>query len=150
MTAIRVIDDHRELRGIGQLSHPQIDAYLLTSPWLVVSGASGPVPPTARVLQSGPGISITDTGPGGALVISVSGSIGTQTKFMDRPVGVNDGINMSFSLSFSPSPQDALMFFVNGVLQEQGVSSDYVLSGSLITVLYNYRSGSNLRATYPY
>lgn len=150
MTAIRVIDDHRELRGIGQLTHPQIDSYVLTTPWIVVSGAAGPFPPDARFLEPGPGITITDNGPSGSIVISSSGSAGSLTSWMEKPVGSNDGINKSFSLVHTPFPSDSLMFFISGLLQEQGAGSDYILSGSVVTVLYNYRSGSNFRATYPY
>ena len=154
MTAVRVIQDHSELDGIGQLTHPQIDAFFLQTAWVIVSGSTGPIPPDARKLKAGAGITITDNGPGGDLVISAnSATTGSQTSWMERPSGLNNGINVDFTLAHTPSPTGALMFFIDGVLQEQGSDSDYVLTGSLNTivhVLFSYRSGSNIRATYPF
>lgn len=154
MTAVRVIQDHSELDGIGQLTHPQIDAYLLQTAWVIVSGSTGPVPPDARKLKAGPGVTITDGGPGGDLTISVTSvATGSTISWMERPTGLNDGTNPDFTLAHTPVPTTALMFYINGILQEQGSTSDYVLTGSLNTivhVLFSYRSGSNIRATYPY
>lgn len=153
MTAYRIVTDHRELENVGQLTHVQLDDYLVNSSWLIVSGATGPVPNAARRLKAGSGISLVDTGPSGDLIITaagVSGS-GTQIKWLESPSGIADGVNVDFVLSNPPLPTTSLMFFINGVLQEQGVNSDYlVLSGTTIHVFNNYRSGSNVRATYPY
>jgi hypothetical protein len=55
MTANRVIDEHSELSGVGSLTHDQLDAYVNTSPYVIVSGAVGSVPPGARKLVAGPG-----------------------------------------------------------------------------------------------
>lgn len=150
MTAIRVITDHEELDGSGQISHEQLDTYITGSAFLVVSG-SGPLPPSGRRLVAGPGIVITDAGPGGDLTISAPGASGNAISWVELPSGSVDGTNKDFTLAHTPTPLSALMFFVNGVLQRQGSDSDYVMvSGSVIHMLSSYRSGSNLAATYPY
>lgn len=150
MTAIRVITDHEELDGSGQVSHEQLDTYITGSAFLVVSG-TGPLPPAGRRLVAGPGIVITDTGPGGTLSISAPGA-GAAISWNEIPTGTNDGVNLAFNLLFSPSPQSALMLFINGVKQRQGPgnSGDFTLTGSLINLNFKYRSGSNIDATYPY
>ena len=82
MTATRVITDHEELENSGQVTHAQIDGYINTTPWVVVSGATGPIPPAARALTPGTGVTITDNGPGNTLVVglmAVSGSSGSLT-----------------------------------------------------------------------
>jgi len=152
MTAYRVIDDHQELDNAGTVTHDQLDAYINTTPWVIVSGTVGPVPPDARKLLAGPGIIITDTGPGGNLIISASAaSSGSTIQWMEVPSGSTDGVNFDFSLLHFPYPSGSLMFFINGVLQSQGPADDYVMvSGSIVHVLHKYRIGSNLKATYPY
>ena len=148
MTAHRVIDDHNELENSGVVSHSQLDSYINTTPWLIVSGTSGPIPSSARKLTAGPGVSISDAGAGGDLTISagVAGSI----SWNEIPSGSNNGINKAFVLAYAPSPTNALMFFINGVKQRQGIDSDYTLTGSLVNLTVDYRSGSNIDATYPH
>jgi hypothetical protein len=154
MTAVRVIEDYSELSGIGQVTPQQADAYFLQTAWIIVSGTAGPVPPDARKLVAGPGVTITDNGPGQDIIISANGvTTGSQISWVERPSGINNGINVDFTLAHSPLPGTALMFFIDGVLQEQGSDSDYILTGSsgnVVHVLFPYRSGSNIRATYPY
>jgi hypothetical protein len=149
MTAIRVVTDHQELDNSGQVMHSELDTYITGSAFLVVSG-TGPLPPAARRLVAGPGITISDQGPGGNLIISASAAGGIQ--WNEVPSGSNDGVNKQFILLFSPSPQSALMLFINGVKQRQGIDSDFTLTGSIInlTPATGYRSGSNIDATYPF
>lgn len=150
MTAIRVVSDHKELCNSGQVTHSELDTYITGSAFLVVSG-TGPLPPAGRRLVAGTGIVITDTGPGGTLTISAPGT-GASIAWNEVPSGSNDGVNKTFTLAFSPSPQSSLMLFVNGVKMRQGIDSDFTLTGSIInlTPLHGYRSGSNIDATYPY
>lgn len=151
MTAIRVVTDHEELDGSGQVSHEALDGYVQTTPWIVVSGTAGSVPPGARRLVAGAGIVIVDGGPGSDITVSAPGATGQAVSWMEYPSGSIDGTNPDFTLAHVPVPLSALMFFINGVLQRQGSDSDYVMvSGSTIHVLCGYRSGSNLAATYPY
>lgn len=70
--------------------------------------------------------------------------------WMEKPVGEIDGINSNLSLQFSPSPQQSLMLFVNGVLQTQGNTADYSLTGTSIILNTPPNSGSNINASYPY
>jgi len=230
MTAYRVVDDHKDLDNIGSLTHEHLDDHVNTTPFVVVSGAIGQIPPNARFL-SGSGVTITDGGPGATLLLTVSGSGGsgipggldTQIQFndggvfggdtnftfnkttdtltvtnlsgsltrlqdgspyliagsnvtiatgsngsitisstgggattaaltswMEIPVGDADGINMVYTLNYSPSPTNNLMFYVNGVLQIQGATYDYALSSNTIVMNYAPSTGSNLIATYTY
>jgi hypothetical protein len=68
MTARRVIDDHKDLENIGELSHDDLDTHVTDTPFMVISGSV--VPPTARYLEAGSGITITDSGPGAGVTIS--------------------------------------------------------------------------------
>lgn len=150
MTAIRVVSSHTELNDIGTLTHDQLDTYITGSAFLVVTG-SGPLPPSARRLKAGSGVTLFDEGPGGNLIINASAALtGSSISWMETPSGLVDGLNSTFGLAHSPIPSAALMFFVNGVLQKQGNDSDYLLSGSTVTINFVPRSGSNLAATYPY
>lgn len=73
MTAIRVIDDHKELTNVGSLTHDQLDTHVNTTPFVVASGSVGEVPNSARLLTAGTGVSLVDNGPGNTLVINASG-----------------------------------------------------------------------------
>ena len=152
MTANRVVTDHKELCNSGQVTHSELDNYVNTTPWLVVSGTAGAIPSGSRRLVAGPGIIITDTGPGGNLIISASAaSSGSTIQWMEVPSGSNDGTNRDFSLIYFPTPSGSLMFYIGGVLQSQGPMDDYVvISGSMIHINHKYKAGQNMKATYPY
>lgn len=151
MTAYRIVTDHEELDNIGELSHSELDDYVLNTGWVIASGAVGPFPPNARRIVSGLGITITDTGPGGQLIVSSNAATtGSQTAFMDMPNGARTGGNVDFVLGHVPFPSSSLMFFYNGQLLEQGPSSDYTLSGSTVHLLFTPMSSSNFWATYPF
>lgn len=64
----------------------------------------------------------------------------------ERPSGVVDGLNTTFTLSFSPNPASSLMLHLNGVLQTVGI--DFALSGNVITFLTAPASGGLLAAWY--
>ena len=91
MTAYRVIDDHKELDNIGSHSHEEIDVHIDLTAFIVASGTTGPVPPTARILTPGSGISIVDSGPGGSLTISSVGSGSASPGGDPGQVQFNDG-----------------------------------------------------------
>lgn len=155
MTALRVITDHSELDRSGQVTHASIDAHINTTPFVIVSGVAGSIPPSARKLIAGPGIIITDGGAGGNITITApgggGGSGGTVVSWMEIPFGDVDGENTDFVLTNTPSPSTALMFYVNGVLQTQGSDFDYEMpTPQVVRLLHPYMSGSNITATYPY
>lgn len=156
MTAHKVVDDHSDLQNVGSITHSQIDTFVNTTPFVIVSGAVGSIPPSARKLTAGSNITITDGGALGEIVIASTatggggGGSSTVTEWNETPTGDVDGVNTTFVLANSPSPSRALQLYVNGVLQRQGTGNDYVLSASSITLLWTPRSGSNILATYPY
>lgn len=78
MTAYRIIDDHNELENIGTLSHDALDEHVTNTPFLILSGSYdlSKLPPTTRLLAAGPGVTITDGGPKGDLIISATGGGG--------------------------------------------------------------------------
>jgi hypothetical protein len=149
MTAYRVIEDHKDLTSIGQVTHAEIDTHISSSTFLVTSGSAN-VPPDARLLTTGSGVTLTDTGT--ELRVDVNPAY-IQSLFVwnELPSGSNDGTNDTFTLQYEPSPPVSLQFFVNGVLQMPPAlgGTDYVLSGSTIVMDYTPRSGSNLLASYP-
>jgi len=68
MVAQRVIDDHKDLENIGELTHEELDTHVRQTPFMVLSGSG--LPPTARYLEAGPRVAITDNGPGAGVTIS--------------------------------------------------------------------------------
>jgi hypothetical protein len=55
-----------------------------------------------------------------------------QVIYREKPSGVANGINTSFTLANAPTPGTEQVF-VNGLLQEVGETGDYTLSGDTIT-----------------
>ena len=100
---------------------------------------------------------IISLNPNGSLTIGASlapglgtGPTTTVTSWMESVAGDVDGINMVYTLNNEPSPSNALMLYVNGVLQKQGLGYDYYLSGSTVGMFYAPQPGSYLLATYMY
>lgn len=98
MTAIRIIESHFELEDVGQESHARIDevlAYLTGSETILLVSASS-ILSGARTIAGGPGVSITDAGPGGILTISFtatgSGDVVGPAAAEDNGVARFDGI----------------------------------------------------------
>ena len=73
-----------------------------------------------------------------------------ETAWMEMPQGDADGMNMIFEIAEEPEPSSALLLYVNGVLQQQGLNADYTLVNKEIVFNYAPRTNSNLFATYPY
>lgn len=76
--------------------------------------------------------------------------VGTSTSWQETPPEISDGTNTTFTLLNTPVPPAALMFFINGILQKAGPTSDYTLSGNIVTTNYAPSTGSNIAASYPY
>jgi hypothetical protein len=49
------------------------------------------------------------------------------------PTGAVNGVNKVFTLPVAPLAGQIVLVFLNGVLQNPGVSNDYTISGSTIT-----------------
>jgi len=100
MSANRVITSHGELEDAGQVSHEQLDQYVNQTTWLVASGSPNTIPPGARRLAAGPGISLFDEGPGNGLVIQVSGSVTSDNhKLLSQLIHFIEGPGDGFGLS---------------------------------------------------
>jgi hypothetical protein len=75
VTAVRVVENHKELENIGQVSHDEIDSALTGSNFLITSGTVGSNALSgSRVFTAGSNISFVDNGPGGTFVISSTGA----------------------------------------------------------------------------
>jgi len=77
-------------------------------------------------------------------------TLGSFVSWVEIPEGDIDGLNKDFSLREEPTPPDSLMLYLNGILQKQGSTSDYLLSGKNISFNQAPLSGSNISSTYPY
>lgn len=152
MTAYKVIDNHKDLDGIGSFTHDQIDDHITGTPFVVLSGSAS-IASSRRILIAGQGVTITDSGPGGYLTISADKQEQTSTvplmSWMEIPSGSVDGSNTVFSLNNQPFPHKSLQLYDNGVLQ-QGGGEDYLLSGNSFIMNDPPLSGSSLVATYQY
>lgn len=103
-------------------------------------------------IVAGDNISISTSSIGQITISSTAASSIPKSQFawMETPVGDTDGINMVYNLQHSPNPKSSLMFYVNGVLQKQGASLDYILDADTVTMLNAPNNYSNLAATYVY
>jgi hypothetical protein len=72
----------------------------------------------------------------GGAINSIENYIGSlengQVIYREKPTGVSNGINTSFTLANAPTPGTEQVF-INGLLQEEGETGDYTLSGNTIT-----------------
>lgn len=149
MTAIRVIDDHRDLEGIGSLTHSRIDDYINDTSFLILSG-SPEIPSGSRLLAAGSGIVISDGGPGSLLTISslASGSGAF-------PAGANGQVQFNFSGSFGASP--ALFYdptreslsstILSGSLTTLADGSPYLVAGSNVAIVKNPNGSLTISST---
>lgn len=85
MVARRVIDDHKDLENIGELTHEALDSHVKQTPFMVMSGSD--VPPAGRYLEAGSGVSIVDNGPGAGVTISTEDFVFSQ----DLTVSLKNG-----------------------------------------------------------
>ena len=65
------------------------------------------------------------------------------------PIGEMNGLNNVFVLNNKPANPESMLLFLNGVLQEQGQTEDYILINNIITFLnIPPLRGSKMRAVY--
>lgn len=99
-----------------------------------VSGfTSGRIPLAEVVAASGDITSVTDKRAWLDIEIGASGL--TESDFVDNevPSGDLDGVDVTYTLTQSPSPTTSLKLYKNGNRLDEGASDDYTLSGGTIT-----------------
>jgi hypothetical protein len=64
------------------------------------------------------------------------------------PAGAINGINQVYTLAKGPNPPAALLLFMSGHLQRQGVGVEYTLAGATITMAVAPGIGAWLLAWY--
>ena len=81
-------------------------------------------------IDQGTGIAIVQTGQ----TITISSTSPSFTAFVTRevPSGPINGSNPTFTLAHTPIVGSE-MLYVDGVLQNEGISNDYTISGAVIT-----------------
>lgn len=84
----------------------------------------------------------------GGLFGGGGGGGGSTTFFQEQPSGTVDGVNVTFSLVNPPTASVNLLLWLDGVVQYQGISLDYTVSGSTITMAVAPTSPQTLWAFY--
>ncbi len=137
------------------------DLHQVTGSTIFSTGLTGSLtqlPDGRSYLVAGDNVTIV-TGTNGQITISAAGSGGSghgsttsniQMSWMETPSGVINGLNSDFTLTYSPSPPNALMLYVNGVLQSQGLDKDFTLSSNTVSLNTVPSVGDQIVATYSY
>lgn len=142
MVARRVIDDHKDLENIGELTHDDLDLHVNQTPFMVLSGSD--LPPTSRYIEAGPRISIVDNGPGSGVVISSEDFVFTQ----DLTVTLKSGRTFGRFASgenipaIGKTPAEIIMMAINepidptvGLTASNILTSAFNTTGFVATVL---------------
>lgn len=66
----------------------------------------------------------------------------------ETPAGVVNGSNPTFTLANTPAGSGQETVYLNGILQDGGVSMDYTIAGAVITFAVPPESGDKIRVTY--
>lgn len=108
--------------------------------------------PNERVLTAGSGITITDNGPGGSVIVAVNlnGSV-TSPICNEVPSGALNNVNTQFTILNIPSDPSCVQVYVNGQRQKSGSSCDYILTGSdsrIVSMSYALRPVDNIFIDY--
>lgn len=126
--------DHDELDNSGQVSHAAIDSYVNTTPWVIVSGTAGAVPPGSRKLVAGTGVSFIDAGPGGDFTITATSAAIEQKRLLFRRQNLNliniaTGSNIALlSTSLGTTP-------INYAVVSHPLLIESTATGSLVALL---------------
>lgn len=91
---------------------------------------------------AGTGITLSSDPATGQLTITQN------IEWNERLSGTADGVNNIFTLTYTPSSPATIMVFVNGVLQENGITADFTISGNVITFNSPPNVESKVTATY--
>jgi len=82
---------------------------------------------------------------------AIVNTINSSTVFISKeiPYGALDGINTTYTLQHTPTPGSEHLY-LNGLLIEEGSSTDYTITGNTITFNEPLSSGYILQCTYHY
>lgn len=97
-------------------------------------------------LAAGTGISFS-TAPSGQITISATTGV-SNIEWNERLAGEANGSNAIFTMAYSPVSPTAIMVFVNGVLQEAGLTADFTINNNTITFNNAPPAESKITATY--
>jgi len=97
-------------------------------------------------LIAGNGVSFSSAA-SGQITITATTSV-SNLEWNEKLTGTANGINEIFTLIYAPSTPTSIMVFMNGVLQEAGVTADFTISGSTITFNNPPPVESKITATY--
>lgn len=95
---------------------------------------------------AGSGISLS-VAPSGQITVSATTGV-SNIQWNERLTGDSDGLNTVFTMAYTPASPTTLMVFVNGVLQEAGVTADFTISGDTVTFNNPPAAESKITATY--
>lgn len=62
--------------------------------------------------------------------------------------GAVNGVNLTFTLSFTPTSIASVTVFIDGLAQIQATGQDYTISGTTITMVTAPATGQKIYATY--
>lgn len=82
---------------------------------------------------------------------SIGGYGGVAISFNETPSGTINGVNKTFTITYTPTPATSLQLFYNGQLMQEGAGKDYALTGT--SILFNTITPANgdvILATYQY
>lgn len=96
-------------------------------------------------LIAGTGISLSSDTTG---QITITSTALTGFEWNERLTGTTNGVNTVFNIAYTPTNSNSLMIFLNGVLQEPGITQDYTVSGTTITFNTAPKAESKITATY--
>lgn len=97
-------------------------------------------------LSPGGGITITPSGQEIFFTVTGGGGGGGGDWVQETPAGLVNNSNVDFVLSFTPTSNFAVMWYVDGLMQAQGV--DYTITGGSVTSSYVYSFGQTVYTAY--
>lgn len=78
------------------------------------------------------------------------GGGGSTTPFQQSPSGALNSSNKTFTLSHTPSSNASVAFYIDGIIQYQGIGLDYTISGAIITTAIAPTAAQTVWAKYEY
>jgi hypothetical protein len=95
-----------------------------------ISVTAQPVLTGSVILIPGSNVSMMQSG--NNITVSASGGGGGSQK-QETPTGLVNNSNTTYTLSESPASDASVSFYIDGLIQSQGIGLDYTISGDTIT-----------------